>query len=77
MDSDRDEYSGRFTQEFSDSEFVAAVEELGSCSTTEVADHIGCSSDLAYRRLLELESEDSIAAEKIAGNYRWFSNSED
>jgi len=77
MGRDRDEYSGRFTQEYTDEDFVRAVEELVSCSTTEVADHVGCSSDLAYRRLTELASESRIDSEKLAGNYRWFSTNED
>ena len=77
MDRNRDEYSGRFSQEYSDEDFVRAVKELGSCSTTDVADHVGCSSDLAYRRLTELASEGRIDSEKGAGNYRWFCNDED
>ncbi len=77
MGRDRDEYSGRFTQEYTDEDFVRAVEKLGSCSTKEVADHVECSSDLAYRRLTELASEGRIGSEKVAGNYRWFSTNED
>jgi len=72
MVRDRDEYSGRYTQEFSDEDFVRAVKELESCSTTAVADHVGCSSDLAYRRLTELADEGRVDSEKVAGNYRWF-----
>jgi len=74
MGRDRDEYSGRFTQEYSDEDFVHAVKELGSCSTTDVADYVGCSSNLAYRRLTELASEGRIGAEKVARSYRWFCN---
>lgn len=77
MGRDRDEYSGRFTQEYTDEDFVRAVEELESCSTTEIADHLGCSSDLAYRRLTGIASEGRIDSEKVAGNYRWFSTDED
>lgn len=77
MGRDRDEYSGRFTQEFSDEDFVRAVKDLSSCSTTDVADHVGCSSDLAYRRLAKLAEEGRIDSEKVAGNYRWFFKNED
>jgi len=77
MDRDRDEYSGRYTREYTDGDFVRAVKEQGSCSTTDVANHVGCSSDLAYRRLKELTAEGEIESEKVAGNYRWFCNNED
>ena len=77
MDRDRDEYSGRFTREYSDEEFIDAVKSLESSSTSEVADHMGCSSDLAYRRLTELAEEGRIESEKIAGNYRWFIKDDD
>lgn len=77
MGRDRDEYSGRFTQEYSDDDFVRAVKELKSCSTSDVADYLGCSSDLAYRRLVELADEERINSEKVAGNYRWFCDDED
>jgi hypothetical protein len=77
MGRDRDEFSGRFIQEYSDEDFVQVVKELGSCSTSDVADHVGCSSDLAYRRLTELAAESRIDSEKVAGNCRWFFNNED
>lgn len=77
MGNDRDEYSGRFTREFSDDNFVQAVKELESCSTSEVADHVGCSSDLAYLRLKELAAAGQINSEMVAGNYRWFCTDED
>lgn len=72
MNRDRDAYSGKFTQEYTDKAFIRVVKDLGSCSTTEVADRIGCSSDLAYQRLMELSSENRVNSEKVAGTYRWF-----
>ena len=77
MGRDRDEYSGRFTREYSDEDFLKAVEELKSSSTSDVADYLGCSSDLAYRRLTELAEDGRIGSEKVAGNYRWFPSDED
>lgn len=77
MGRDRDEYSGRFTPEYSDDEFVQAVKQLESCSTSDVAEYLGCSSNLAYRRLTELDNDGRISSENVAGNYRWFYNNED
>jgi hypothetical protein len=72
MPRDRDEYSGRFTCEYSDEDFIQAVADLGSSSTSDVAEYLGCSSDLAYRRLTELAEDERVDSEKVAGNYRWF-----
>jgi predicted HTH transcriptional regulator len=76
MGPDRDEFSGRYTEEYSDKEFLRVVAELGSCSTSDVAERLGCSSDLAYRRLRELADNDRVGSEKIAGTYRWYLENE-
>ena len=40
---DRDD-EGKFSQEYADEEFVAAVENLDVASTQRVADRVGCST---------------------------------
>jgi AraC-like DNA-binding protein len=72
MGRERDDYSGRFTRQYSDADFIQALEELESSSTSTVASHLGCSSNLAYRRLAELAEEGRVGSEDVAGNYRWF-----
>lgn len=71
MKPDRDEYSGRYTREYEASEFIAALEELSAVSTAEVADVVGCSRDLAYRRLTELADKGRVEGESIGRTYRW------
>ena len=71
MARERDDFSGRFTRTFSLSDFVDAVEKVDIASTQHVADEVGCSYDLAYRRLKELEEENKIKVKKIGNTYHW------
>jgi DNA-binding Lrp family transcriptional regulator len=71
MGPERDEYSGRYNREFELSDFIAALQKTGPASTSKVAEEVGCSRDLAYRRLKELEEEGAVSGELIGGNYRW------
>jgi len=70
-DRERDNRSGRYTTEFDLEDFVEAVKKLGFASTREVADEIGCSYDLAYRRLKELRDDGVIDGRKIGNTYHW------
>lgn len=71
-DRDRDESSGRYTTEYSDEEFVEAIEKSGgTASTTEVADLIGCDRRTAYLRLKELEEESHISSRKVGNSLLW------
>jgi len=71
MNRDRDEYSGRYTREYPVFEFNEAVQKSDGLSTAEVADIVGCSSDLAYRRLKELEEDGEVVANLVGGSYQW------
>lgn len=68
---ERDNRSGRYTTEFEPEVFVEAVEELGLSSTRDVADAVGCSYDLAYRRLKELADEGLVKGDKVGNTYHW------
>jgi len=68
---ERDEESGKFTDQYSREEFIEAVEELDIVTTTKVADYVGCSYDLAYRRLHELAEEGEINKEDAGGLFIW------
>jgi CTP-dependent riboflavin kinase len=70
-DRERDNRSGRFTPEYDLKDFVEAVEKLERASTQDVADELGCSYDLAYRRLKELSEEKELKGEKIGNTYHW------
>jgi len=71
MGRDRDEYSGRFNREYPVSQFKEAVENSEGLSTNEVAEKVGCSQKLAYRRLKELEESGEIEANLVGGSYQW------
>lgn len=76
MGRERDDFSGRYTTEFPLSDFKEAVEELGLSSTQDIADKVGCSYDLAYRRLKELREDGEIKGKKIGNTYHWMPRSE-
>jgi len=70
-DRDRDNRSGRYTTEFESETFIEAVDELGLASTRDIADEVGCSYDLAYRRLKELADEGLVEGNKVGNTYHW------
>lgn len=70
-DRERDNRSGRYTTEFESEAFVEAVQELGLGSTRDVAEEVGCSYDLAYRRLKELTDEGLVEGKKVGNTYHW------
>jgi hypothetical protein len=71
MSDERDDFSGRYTETYSLDSFINAVEDSGMASTQEIADKVGCSYDLAYRRLKELDSRDKIDGKKVGNTYHW------
>jgi DNA-binding transcriptional regulator YhcF (GntR family) len=56
---------------FNDVAFVDAVAVLPVASTQNVADEVGCSYDLAYRRLKTLENEGRVKSETVRGSFVW------
>jgi predicted ArsR family transcriptional regulator len=69
--TDRDEESGKFTQKYSREAFLQAVNKLDNATTARVADEVGCSYDLAYRRLKRLEKEGEVSLTKIGSSFIW------
>jgi len=67
---DRDE-SGQFTEEYEDGAFLSAIDALPVASTQNVADRVGCSYDLAYRRLQTLEEDGEVGKEEVGGSFVW------
>ena len=62
---------GKFNKKYPDRNFISAVESLPVASTQNVADKVGCSYDLAYRRLQDLEEESEIEKEEVGGSFVW------
>lgn len=63
--------SGKWNPQFADEEFLNAVASLPVASTQRVADEVGCSYDLAYRRLKQLADESRVDSEKVGGSFVW------
>lgn len=58
--------------EYPRSAFIEAIEaESGLASTTDVADHVGCSYELAYKRLQELADEGKVESKRIGNSHAW------
>lgn len=70
MRDDRDE-EGQYTETYSDETFLQAVDSLSVASTQNVADEVGCSYDLAYRRLKQLEQDGHVEHEEVGGSFIW------
>lgn len=71
MDEGRDE-EGKYSESYSDSDFVQAVNDLPVASTQLVADQVGCSYDLAYRRLKKLYEEGEIQREEVGTSFVYY-----
>jgi len=70
-DRERDEESGKFTEEYPPQEFIQALDELGPSGTTEISDHIGCDRRTAYLKLKSLEEEGEVSSTKVGNSLFW------
>jgi DNA-binding MarR family transcriptional regulator len=70
-DRDRDEESGKFTEEYPLQAFLEALSELGPSGTTDISDYIGCDRRTAYLKLKTLEEEGEIRSRKVGNSLLW------
>jgi hypothetical protein len=66
----RTETNARFTQEFTDEQFIKAIDkcmENATCSSFEIAEIVGCNPRHAKNRLLQLADQGKIK-KKMKGN---------
>lgn len=70
-DRDRDERSGKFTEEYPSQKFLDALDELGPSGTTDISDYIGCDRRTAYLKLKSLEEEGKVSSKKIGNSLLW------
>jgi predicted HTH transcriptional regulator len=68
---DRDEDSGKFTEQYPEEAFLEAVEQNETTTTTQIAEEVGCSYDLAYRRLNTLVDEGKVQRKEIGPSFVW------
>jgi hypothetical protein len=71
MGKERDEESGKFVKQYPEEEFLDTIEELETPTTKRVAEGVGCSYDLAYRRLNSLEGKEVVSSDSIGGSLLW------
>jgi DNA-binding MarR family transcriptional regulator len=67
----RDEDSGKFSEEYPQEDFIRALEELGATGTTDVSDYVGCDRRTAYLKLQSLEEEGLINSRKVGNALLW------
>ena len=68
---ERDENSGKFTEEYPLQAFLGALAELGSSGTTDIADQVGCDRRTAYLKLKSLEDKGEIRSQKVGNSILW------
>lgn len=68
---ERDVDSGRFTEQYPREAFFEAVAGIENATTKNVADEVGCSYDLAYRRLTTLADDGEITRIEIGSSFVW------
>lgn len=69
VNQERDPDSGKLTKQYSDKDFLEAVDTHEPASTSEVAEEVGCSRRNADTRLRQLQ-EDGQVTSKMVGNSR-------
>jgi hypothetical protein len=72
MPRERDTESGKYVEQYPPERFVEAVRDAdGMASTQAVADALGCSYDLAYKRLRALSENGKIDSQRVANARLW------
>ena len=72
MPRERDEESGRYTDTYTDEDFLTALGELdGLAGTGDIADRVGCSKRHALNRLHELEDVGKVRSKDIGQSLVW------
>lgn len=71
MRPNRDEETGQFSEEYPREAFLQAVESHEMATTTQVAETVDCSYDLAYQRLGDLADEGEIKKRNVGGSFVW------
>ena len=70
-DRDRDEKSGKFTEEYNPQKFLEALIDLGPSGTTDISDYVGCDRRTAYLKLKSLEEEGEVRSRKVGNSLLW------
>lgn len=72
MSPDRDAESGKYTDTYSDEEFIEAIQaEGGLAGTSAVAEIVGCTNRQALNRLKELQDRDEVRSKDVGRALAW------
>jgi GTP-sensing pleiotropic transcriptional regulator CodY len=72
MPRKRDEESGKYTDSYSDVDFISAIKEAeGVAGTQEVAEKVGCSHRQALNRLKNIEDSGAIVSKDVGQSLVW------
>lgn len=71
MGPNRDEDSGQFTEQYVTADFLEAIADLETATTSQVAEEVGCSYDLAYRRLRKFADEGDVEYLEVGSSFIW------
>jgi len=72
MTRERDDESGRYTDTYSDMDFISAIRsEDGVAGTGDIADIVGCSHRQALNRLKELEENNRVTSKDVGRSLIW------
>jgi len=63
--------AGRFGMEYDRADFLVAVEEADHATAKKVAERVGCSPDLARKRLRHLEDEGIVESTDLGRTLLW------
>jgi GTP-sensing pleiotropic transcriptional regulator CodY len=78
MVRDRDDESGKYTDAYSDEDFIEAIRaEGGLAGTTAVADIVGCTRRQALNRLKKLREQNRVKSKDIGPSLVWQLGSEE
>lgn len=72
MSRERDDESGKYTDAYSDMDFLNAIStEDGVAGTGDIADLVGCSHRQALNRLKELEQNNRVTSKDVGRSLIW------
>lgn len=68
---ERDEESGKFTEEYPAESFLNVLREGGPAGTTDIAEQVGCDRRTAYLKLKALEEDGVVESQKVGNALLW------
>ena len=68
---ERDEKTGKYTEEYPVTAFIDAIRELDGGGTGEIATQVGCDRRTAYVKLNALEDSGQVSSRKVGQTLFW------